>query len=363
MELGTRMKSELVEIELQSWNSVSICKVEPPDDDADVVFETPSLKFKEQSCAVQLTHNTAIEYDESVIKSEIEIEPEKFEAMENSIVRIKSKSVKRRTDANLIKSSEKSMECYLCHLVLKEFRMHRMADHMRKHTGDLPFRCLICRKKFSSKRKLGFHMKYHPSQTLNCVICRHRFINATDLKEHEAMCVLKRRYECHLCKSLFSYLSSLKRHMPQHTGIFKFNCKYCPKGYTRREYLSDHLKKHSNESLFKCKNCQARFDDEKSQMEHFGKCSRRKLFQCQTCEYSTISGVFAENHKRMHLGTDKFKCWHCTKVFLQLQDVLCHVKNVHNKKSLFECPHCYTGYCRWNTWNKHVKNCLKNKKA
>lgn len=137
-----------------------------------------------------------------------------------------------------------------------------MADHMRKYTGDLPFGCLIRRKKFSSKRKFGFHMKYHPSQTLNCVICLHRFLIATDLKEHEAKCVLKRRYECHLCKSTFSYLSSLRRHTPEHTGNSKFNCKYCLKGFTRRVYLSEHLKKHSNKSIFKCKNCQAPFDDE-----------------------------------------------------------------------------------------------------
>lgn len=358
MELETKIKSELVENEIQSSSSVGICKIEPPGDDIDVIFENPSLKFKEEYCPVHLSHNTVIEYDESVIKSEIDIEFERFEAVEES----QSKRAKRQNNPYFFKNSEKSMECHLCHLILKEFRMHRMADHMRKHTGAVPFSCSICRKKFSSKRKLGFHMKYHPSQTLNCVICRHRFLIATDLKEHEAKCVLKRRYECHLCKSLFSYLSSLRRHMPQHTGILRFNCKYCSKGFTRKEYLNDHLKKHSSESLFKCTKCQTPFDDEKSQHEHLEKCSKRKLFQCQACEYSTFSNIYAENHKRMHIGNDKFKCWYCTEVFLQLKDVLCHVKNVHNKKSLFECPHCHKGYCRWIMWNKHVKNCSKNNK-
>lgn len=246
MELEeTRIKCELIGNEMQSWNSVGICKIEPPDDGFDVVFESPSLKFKEESCPVQLIHNTVIEYDESDIKSEIEIEPEKIQAMKKGKPnRIKSKSAnKRQSNANFVKCSEKSMECYLCHSVFKEFRMHRMADHMRKHTGELPFRCLICRKMFSSKRKLGFHMKYHPSQTLNCVICRHQFIIATDLREHEAKCALERRYECHLCKSTFSYLSSLKRHMPQHTGILRFNCKYCSRGFKPALHLANFCSK------------------------------------------------------------------------------------------------------------------------
>lgn len=111
MELGTRINL-LVEIEMKSRNSVSICKIGSSDNDIDVVFETPLLKFKEQSCPVQLTHNTVIEYDKSVIKSEIEIKPEIFEAVVNSTDKIKSKSVMRQSNANLIKHSQKSMECY-----------------------------------------------------------------------------------------------------------------------------------------------------------------------------------------------------------------------------------------------------------
>lgn len=65
---------------MESKNSVGICKIEPPDDDVDIVFE--NSREEEKSCPVQLTDHAVIEYDESVIKSEIEIETEKCEAVQ-----------------------------------------------------------------------------------------------------------------------------------------------------------------------------------------------------------------------------------------------------------------------------------------
>lgn len=251
----------------------------------------------------------------------------------------------------------KRFECYLCRFTTLHSHLNRFLVHFRKHTGDKPFSCKICAKKFSSKRMQNFHMKYHPNEILSkCSFCQRKFANETQAKMHIADCALRRRMECYICKSTFTYISSLKRHMPQHTGATKFNCKFCQMGYVRKEYLDLHMKTHARELPFNCVICKSRFAEQSEIDKHMETCKNKKLFTCKLCDYSTVSKIYAEDHKQKHIGSDEFKCMHCPKVFLQRSKLVYHVKT-HNKKAMFHCPHCQKAYYRWLFMDRHRKIC------
>lgn len=248
-------------------------------------------------------------------------------------------------------------ECYICRCSSSHWRWDRFMVHFRKHTGDQPFACKCCAKRFSSKRMLNHHMKYHPNEILSkCSFCQRGFPTSAEAKQHESQCALKRQMECCFCKSTFTYKSSLQRHMSQHTGLNKFKCKYCKKAYARKDYLDLHLQSHKQELQFHCSKCKQRFPQKTDLDDHKMVC-KKKLFKCDLCSYSTMSDIYAEDHKRQHIGTDEFKCWHCPEVFLQRSKLVLHVKT-HNKKTvLFKCPFCQKSYKRWLIMEKHRQTC------
>lgn len=249
-------------------------------------------------------------------------------------------------------------ECYLCRFSSLHSRLDRFLVHFRQHTGEKPFNCKCCAKKFSSKRMLNHHMKYHPTEiTSKCLFCQRNFPNGAEKKVHESQCSLKRQLECYLCKSTFTFRSSLRRHMPQHTGLTQFNCKHCSKGYARREFYELHLqKKHINELQFQCTICDMKFSQQSDADKHMQSCKKKTELKCNLCNYKTVSMIYFEDHKQKHIGSDEFKCLHCDKVFLQRSKLVHHVKS-HNQKLKFNCPHCTKVYHRWLFMEKHQQIC------
>lgn len=250
-------------------------------------------------------------------------------------------------------------ECYLCRFTSLHWHFSRFLVHFRKHTGEMPFECQHCAKRFSSNRMHTFHMKYHPTEVQSkCSFCQRIFSSSVEAKKHETQCAIQRKWECFLCKSTFTYRSSLLRHMPQHSGSYKFKCTHCNNAYARKDYLHMHNQIHHAKQLqFQCPQCKIGFSQKPELNVHMRACTKT-LFECNMCTFTTKSKAYAEDHKQKHIGNDEFKCLHCSAVFLQRSQLLKHVK-IHNKKVPFHCPHCQKVYHHWVNLEKHRQKCPK----
>lgn len=81
--------------------------------------------------------------------------------------------VKRYMDAHVRvhAANKRSYPCTYCPYVGAQ--LSNLKSHMRTHTGERPFTCSVCNRKFSHHHKLHNHYKAHPDWQLNlCPYCK-----------------------------------------------------------------------------------------------------------------------------------------------------------------------------------------------
>ncbi|CAG9771362.1 unnamed protein product [Ceutorhynchus assimilis] len=113
--------------------------------------------------------------------------------------------------------SDQKIKCFLCD---REFtRSCYLTQHINAlHSGNKPFRCAICGKKFARDFDREEHQK------------RHNGI---------------KRFQCDQCPKTFNYKMDLTRHNVLHTGKKLHKCQVCDKYFIRRDQMVKHLSTHN----------------------------------------------------------------------------------------------------------------------
>lgn len=91
-------------------------------------------------------------------------------------------------------------------------------NHMMRHTGEKPFKCNQCEKRFIAKPQLKQHLLVHSGlKPFVCSVCAKAFNNLYNLQVHERIHKGDRCHICTICNKGFLEKSYLKKHMAVHS--------------------------------------------------------------------------------------------------------------------------------------------------
>ncbi|KAH8326219.1 hypothetical protein KR067_003542, partial [Drosophila pandora] len=132
----------------------------------------------------------------------------------------------------------KRRDCPYCGV---SFPASSIAVHIRRHTGENPYKCTECEKAFPRSQDLNLHMRQHTGERPSeCRICFKKFISPNKLSRHMRLHTGQRPYVCSICQKAFVQSNDLKIHMRRHTGERPYQCGVCGDSFICGAFLNIH---------------------------------------------------------------------------------------------------------------------------
>ena len=108
-------------------------------------------------------------------------------------------------------TGEKPYVCFICD---RRFTTHQLLQrHQATHSDERKFKCNICpdERYFKTKNALVKHKLFHYEPKFTCAHCNKKFYTSSNLNEHMKY-HFEPTYSCAKCSKKFHTSSSLKRH-------------------------------------------------------------------------------------------------------------------------------------------------------
>lgn len=125
------------------------------------------------------------------------------------------------SNSNIIPYTEYTFFQYKLYLIVFDligFRFH-LSEHTNIHTGETPYSCPECGKRFHKRAQLRQHAQIHvhDSKKAVCDVCGLRFSRKSNLIAHAKTHVEGRTFPCKLCHMQFPSFSAMLSHRRQHS--------------------------------------------------------------------------------------------------------------------------------------------------
>ncbi|XP_036960540.1 telomere zinc finger-associated protein isoform X2 [Acanthopagrus latus] len=239
-------------------------------------------------------------------------------------------------------SRKDSVQCPICDKSFKS--KYYLKVHNRRHTGERPFGCVKCGKRYFRKENLLIHEVRDCAkvQTYTCVTCSATFGGKEELRVHVVSHTGDMPHKCTTCPEQFMHKKNLTNHMMKVHGYPKPHaCPQCPKTFLTRTELRVHeAAKHRGEKPFVCEECGHRASSRNGLQMHIKAIHRNERpFVCNLCGHAFSQKNNLNMHLRIHSGERPYQCHLCGKTF-RTQASLDKHNRTHTGERPFSCDIC-----------------------
>ena len=242
--------------------------------------------------------------------------------------------------------------------------------HNRRHTGEKPFGCKICWKKFTQQGDLEIHvgsvhiLKYqrnqglfknkpstmttdsHKQKLFKCIQCEKTFRDRADLARHSLMHKSGTFYLCDYCEKGFKDKTALNVHIKMHERNAESTSEKIQSNSTKplkRKHKDDDGDENDNDDNPSSKQKQSLSQEEEiSKFPHYYKKNEDGFWQCTftECNYKNKTLSTAIIHNRTHTGEKPYKCMHegCPYASNNSSALKIHIRN-HTGDKPYKCTH------------------------
>uniref|UniRef100_A0A673BIR1 Zinc finger and BTB domain containing 48 n=1 Tax=Sphaeramia orbicularis TaxID=375764 RepID=A0A673BIR1_9TELE len=258
------------------------------------------------------------------------------------------------------KNCARVQQTYTCQTCSATFTgKEELRVHMISHTGDMPHKCSSCSEQFIYKKNLTLHMmKIHGFPKPHaCSQCPKTFLTRTELRIHEAA---KHRGEkpfvCEECGHRASSRNGLQMHIKAiHRNERPFVCNLCGHAFTQKNNLNMHMLVHSGERPYQCHLCGKTFRTQASLDKHHRTHTGERPFGCEFCEQRfTEKGALVRHTASKHQEGRPHSCHICGKTFKAREQLRVHLHR-HKGMRKFECTDCGYKFTRQAHLRRHIQ--------